>query len=327
MTALRHDPVMLTEVLQQLSLAPGEVALDGTLGFAGHAKEMLARVLPGGTLIGFDWDRETMDQAAEILPKSSVVLVNADYRFIPEALRFLAGGEDEGGFKIVAGEAPAGFDGFVDAILLDLGLNSQQIDDRSRGMSFLEDGPLDMRLDRSRERTAADFLNTAAEDAIEKVLREYGEERWSRQIARVIVDRRKLRPLETTSDLVDCIFAAVPPAKRDKRIHPATRSFQGIRIEVSGELDNLEEAIVEICGCLRQGGRIVVLSYHSLEDRAVKRAFRALVADGNFEDLNRKPWTPTQEEIGRNRRSRSAKLRAIRRIKEEKNNERSPSAS
>ncbi len=316
MTALRHDPVMLAECLEMLALRPGMLVVDGTLGLAGHAREMWRLVQPGGSLLGTDWDTAMMADASEQLDGEAVCLVYGDYRCIPDSLEGLSKGETEGdgweakrGAKLPSNKA--------DAILLDLGLNSAQIDDPERGISFMEPGPLDMRMDRTRGESASSFLNRASEDQIEKVLREFGEEKWSRRIAKIVVEHRKDSPLRTTQDLVDCILAAVPVAMRDKRLHPATRSFQGIRIAVNGELDHLEEAISEIAQALAPGGRMVVLSYHSLEDRAVKRAFRGLSEAGNFKELNRKPMEPTQEEIARNRRSRSAKLRALQNNTEE----------
>ncbi len=310
MTMLRHDPVMLEEVLRELRIQPGAFVVDGTLGLAGHARKMLELAQPGGFLLGTDWDETMLAEAAETLRGQAAALVHGDYRLIPEVLS----GEGDG-WRLFAGEAIP--DRKPDAILLDLGLNSAQIEDPSRGISFMEEGPLDMRMDRSRGESASSFLNRASEDQIEKVLREFGEENWSRRIAKVIVDRRKQSPLRTTTDLVECVLAAVPPAMRDKRLHPATRVFQGLRIALNHEMDDLEGGIADIARCLAPGGRMVVLSYHSLEDRATKRAFRALAETGGFEDLYRKPLEPTQEEVARNRRSRSAKLRALTRVKEE----------
>lgn len=313
MAAMRHDPVMLAETLAALSIRPGMAVVDGTLGLAGHAQEMLKAALPGGVLVGFDWDLAMMSEAAGQLPKDNVILVHADYRQMADALAGIARGETEGEgwVKVAGGELKSPE---VGAILLDLGLNSAQIDDPSRGISFQEDGPLDMRMDRSRGEPASSFLNRATEDQLEKVLREFGEENWSRRIAKVIVDRRKQKPLRTTGDLVECVMAAVPPAMRDKRLHPATRSFQGIRIYINGELEDLEGCLRDAAMCLTAGGTLAVLSYHSLEDRATKRAFRALAETGAFEELYKKPLEPSQEEIARNRRSRSAKLRAVRRL-------------
>ncbi|MFI5386468.1 MAG: 16S rRNA (cytosine(1402)-N(4))-methyltransferase RsmH, partial [Fimbriimonadales bacterium] len=171
----------------------------------------------------------------------------------------------------------------------------------------------DMRMDRSKGEPASALLNRWSLQQIERALWDYGDERWARNIARKIVERRKDKPLRTTGDLVDSVLAAIPAGARDKRIHPATRSFQAIRIVVNGELEGLGEALESSASCLSAGGVLAVLSYHSGEDRIVKTAFRDLVRAGEFEELTRKPMTPTQEEVARNPRSRSAKLRAIRR--------------
>lgn len=316
MTAQRHDPVMLDEVLKALALKSGEFVVDGTFGYAGHSREMLKAVGPSGWLLGADWDESTLTESTLLIEGENVTLIHADYRALPDAMRGLSRNQTEGdGWTVFRGGLLP--KGQADGILLDLGLNSAQIDDPSRGMSFMEPGPLDMRMNRSHGESASSFLNRASEDQIEKVIREYGEDNWSRRIAKLIVEKRRENPLRTTQDLVDCVLAAVPVNMRDKRIHPATRTFQGIRIAVNGELEDLESAIAEIARCLAPGGRMVVLSYHSLEDRATKRAFRQLAETGAFEELTRKPIEPSQEEIARNRRSRSAKMRVIRRSMEE----------
>ncbi|HVT13438.1 MAG TPA: 16S rRNA (cytosine(1402)-N(4))-methyltransferase RsmH [Fimbriimonadaceae bacterium] len=289
----QHDPVMLREILEILPLRPGAVVVDGTLGLGGHSAEMLERISPGGTLFGFDWDESMLEIARARLTSdsgSSVRLIHDEFGSIAEHV-----------------DCP------VDAILLDLGLNSAQVDDPSRGISFKDDGPLDMRMDRSRGEPASALLNRWTMQQIEQALWDYGDERWARNIARKIVERRKESPLRTTNDLVDCVLAAIPVGARDKRIHPATRSFQAIRIVVNGELEGLEKALHSSASCLASGGVLAVLSYHSGEDRIVKTAFRELSQRGEYEELMRKPLTPTQEEIARNPRSRSAKLRAIKR--------------
>lgn len=291
---MRHEPVMLAEVLESLALKPGMVVVDGTIGLGGHAIEMAKRIAPGGTLIGFDWDSEMLKEAELKLRESDGVdiqLHHADYRRIPEMI----------------------FPGRANAILLDLGLNTAQIEDPSRGISFRAEGPLDMRMDRSRGESAASLLNRASVGEIERILKEYGDENWARRIAQVIVDRRKAKPLKTTSDLVECVLAAIPPAMRDKRIDPATRTFQAVRIAVNQELEGLEECIRDIAECLEVDGVMAVLSYHSGEDRAAKNAFRSLRGPG-FEELDRRPRTPSNAEIARNPKARSAKLRAIRRV-------------
>lgn len=295
----KHDPVMLAEILEVLPLAPGGVAVDGTLGLAGHAKEFAKRIAPGGTLLGMDWDEGMLEIAKERLSQEldlydlSVLLVHGDYRGLAEEL-------SERNLE-------------ADGILLDLGLNSAQIEDSERGIAFKEEGPLDMRMDRSAGEPASSMLNRASLDQIERILWEYGDERWARAIARKIVERRKEQPLRTTQDLVDCVLAAIPAGARDKRIHPATRTFQAVRLAVNRELEDLEETFVEIAKRLKPGGVLAVLSYHSGEDRAMKHAVKEL-ADEGYEELYKKPKTPTPEEIARNPRSRSAKLRAVRRL-------------
>lgn len=289
-----HDPVMLREILDILPLKPGSLVVDGTLGLGGHSVELIKRVSPNGRLIGIDWDESMLSMARERLDsRASGLLVNA--RFIRDDFRSIS----------------AHVKDKADGILLDLGLNSAQVDDPQRGISF-KDGPLDMRMDRSKGEPAAALLNRWAPQEIEQALWDYGDERWARAIARKIVERRSTKPLRTTADFIDCILAAIPAGARDKRIHPATRSFQAIRIVVNGELEGLGEALHSSASCLASKGVLAVLSYHSGEDRIVKTAFRELAQTGDYEDLTRKPMTPSQEEIARNPRSRSAKLRAIR---------------
>ena len=291
---------MSREVLEALQLRPGAVVVDGTLGLAGHSLLMAERISPGGTLVGIDWDEEMLEIARKRLEGAQgadVRLFHSNYRALKDCL------------------VEARLRG-ADAILLDLGLNSAQIDDPSRGISFRQDGPLDMRMDRSRGESAAAFLNRAGTGEIERVLLEYGDERWAKRIAQVIVDRRKQRPLKTTQDLVDCVLAAVPAAKRDKRIHPATRTFQAVRIQVNAELEGLQDAVEGAGLCLNPGGRMAVLSYHSGEDRAVKRALRALADTRDFTLLTKKPTVPGEQEQRDNPKSRSAKLRVIERNKQ-----------
>lgn len=303
---LRHDPVMLHEVLEVLNLRPGGVVVDGTLGLAGHALAMRKAVSPGGTLVGLDWD-ETMLAVAQTRleedwektgnegrenPGTRVEYVHTDYRGMSEAM-------DRLGLK-------------ADGILLDLGLNSAQIEDPTRGIAFKTEGPLDMRMDRSAGEPASALLNRLSPAEIERILWNYGDERWAKAIAKSIVERRRATPLRTTTDLVDAVLAAVPAGARDKRIHPATRTFQAVRIAVNRELEGLEDAIQGAAECLAPEGVLAVLSYHSGEDRAAKTVFRDLAAEG-WEEIFRKPALPTAEEIARNPRSRSAKLRAIRR--------------
>lgn len=293
----KHDPVMLEEILETLQLKPGDVAVDGTLGLGGHSLRFAAAVKPGGTLVAFDWDAGMFEIGSMRLSgveDINLVLVNNDFRTIAAEL-------DARDLK-------------ANGILLDLGLNSAQVDDSDRGISFMRSGPLDMRMDRRRGEPASALLNRLSPHEIEKILFEFGDERWAKAIAKKVVERRKENPLRTTTDLVDAVLAAIPPGARDKRIHPATRTFQAVRIAVNGELDGLEEAIEEAAIRLTLHGRIAILSYHSGEDRIVKNGFRKLSAEKNFKETTKKPLTASASEISRNPRSRSAKLRVLERV-------------
>jgi len=295
-----HDPVMVSEIVEELALKPGDVAVDGTLGLGGHS-EMFARAIsPGGTLVATEWDETMLARARERLfqvvendaPRVGLHLFHDDFRNLSVNLLGL-------GLK-------------ANGILLDLGLNSAQVNDPNRGISFLQDGPLDMRMDRSRGESAASLLNRATPYEIERMLSDYGDERWARRIAQKVVERRRDKPLRTTADLVECVLAAIPVAAREKRIHPATRTFQSVRIAVNGELNGLDEALRSAARSLAASGKLAVLSYHSGEDRVVKQTFRDLVEEG-FTDLHKKPLVPSEQEISRNPRSRSAKLRVLQR--------------
>jgi 16S rRNA (cytosine1402-N4)-methyltransferase len=292
----KHDPVMVDEILAVLSLQPGDVVMDGTVGLAGHSLRFAQAVAPGGTVLGFDWDIDMLAHAKARLAEVQgvrVELVNEDFRNVSEVVSRL-------GLRL-------------NGCLLDLGLNSAQVDDPERGISFLKEGPLEMRMDRSRGEPASALLNRLGPVEIERILFEYGDERWARMIAKRIVERRRENPLRTTTDLVDAVLAAIPPKARDKRIHPATRTFQAVRIAVNGELDGLAEGIQDVADALAPGGVLATLSYHSGEDRIVKNVFRELASTDEFEDAIRKPVQAKPSEVANNPRSRSAKLRAIRR--------------
>lgn len=302
--APEHVPVMLSEVLNLLPLGPGSTYMDGTLGLAGHALAAAGRISPGGTLVAFDWDSSLLARARERLGAMqglTTKLFHADFRQSPQLLTDLE-------------EWPGGLPR-PDGILLDLGVNNAHLELAERGFSYKSEGPLDMRMDRSQGETAAAYLNRATASDIEKTLWNYGDERWARRIAQVIVDRR---PLKTTQDLVECVLAAVPPAMRDKNIHPASRTFQSVRVKINGELDDLEETLGGIARLLAVGGVLVVLSYHSGEDRAAKLAFRSLAQTEEFEDLYRKPLLPCSAEVEANPKASSAKLRAVKRIREDR---------
>ncbi len=292
---LSHDPVMVEEILALFPAGEGRVIVDGTLGLGGHSERFLQRLGARGTLVGIDWDSSMLERARDRLVgrfKARLELHHADFRTARNLLVTL-------GLK-------------ADGLLLDLGLNSAQVDDPERGLSFREDGPLDMRMDRTKGEPAAAILNRMSLGELEELIWTLGDERWARMIARKIVERRKIQPLRTTGDLVDCVLAAIPPGARDKRIHTATRTFQAVRIYVNQELEGLDEALVGAAESLAPGGVLAVLSYHSGEDRIVKNVFRDLAKQG-YEDIYRKPATASEAEIRRNPRSRSAKLRALRR--------------
>jgi len=292
-----HVPVMVNEVLDFMSLQPGQTVVDATIGQAGHSLRFMEAISPGGTLVGFDWDKEmlayaTRRIAAEGASGVQLEMIHADYREIGAVLERLQL--------------------FADAIFMDLGLNSAQLEDPERGIAFKSEGPLDMRMNRSAGEPASALLNRLSPDELEALIFSLGDERWARAIAKKIVERRKIAPLRTTTDLVDAVLAAIPSGARDKRIHPATRTFQAIRIAINKELEGLEDAIRGAAERLAPGGTLLVLSYHSGEDRAAKTTFRELAEEG-FDELLRKPQQASAEEIQRIPRSRSAKLRAIRR--------------
>ncbi|MBS1704950.1 MAG: 16S rRNA (cytosine(1402)-N(4))-methyltransferase RsmH [Armatimonadetes bacterium] len=293
-----HVSVMLNEVLEALPLQPGAIVVDGTLGLGGHSAAICQKIAPGGQILGFDWDSSMLELGKARLAGFESVsqhFFNEDYRAISLRVEEL------------------NLRGKINGILMDLGLNNAQIEDSARGISFRTEGPLDMRMDRQSGEPAAAYLNRESQARLEKAIWEYGDENWAKKIAQVIVQRRKDHPFRTTSDLVDAVAEAIPPAKRDKRIHFATRTFQAIRIAVNHELDDLEGAVRDAARCLAIDGVIVTLSYHSGEDRAVKHAFRELRQEGGFKELFDKPQTPTQAEINANSKSRSAKMRALRR--------------
>ena len=311
-----HLPVLLNECLDGLDIKPTGVYLDCTLGGAGHSSEILKRLDAGGTLVGIDRDADAIEAAT-----ARIEALRAPGRFVP--LR--------GNFH----DAPAlleeaKIDHSLDGILIDLGVSSHQLDVRERGFSYHDDAPLDMRMDRSQPLSARDIVNRATEDELNRILRDYGEEKWARQIARVICDRRKQTPVETTSQLVDIVDAAIPKKFRQgDGSHPARRTFQALRIAVNDELDPLEPALRALVGLLKPGGRLCVITFHSLEDRIVKNTFRSLTdpctCPKSFpvcvcgkkpvvKPITRKPITASPEELAQNPRSRSASLRIVEKL-------------
>ncbi len=290
-----HLPVMLEETLRCLAPRPGETMLDGTLGLGGHAAEILSRLSPGGELIGLDRDPEALTLAAKRLDG-----VGGNYRL-------LHGTFDRVGELLK--ELELSSDGAFDGLLLDLGVSSMQLDRAERGFSFRNDGPLDMRMDPGEEESAASWLAQAPVEELARVIRRYGEEPQAGKIARAIDRARRERPITTTAELASLIEELVP--RRGKKIHPATKTFQAIRIVVNRELDCLRDALEKLDRYMKPGGRVVVLSYHSLEDRLVKTVFRDRVREGFFISHPDGLQRPTQTEVQSNPRSRSARLRAV----------------
>ncbi|MBI3847017.1 MAG: 16S rRNA (cytosine(1402)-N(4))-methyltransferase RsmH [Planctomycetes bacterium] len=297
-----HAPVLVEEVVSFLDLSPGAIVVDATVGAVGHALHVLPRITPGGRLVGIDRDPQILDVARERLQHfgDSVRLVHARADEIDIVLA-------REGLKV------------VDAVLFDLGVSSLQIDRAERGFSFEQDGPLDMRMDPRLRRTAADFVNSEPEDSLARALRDYGDERFANRIARAIVRERVRRPFRRTLELADLVARTVPaprPARGRKGLHPATRTFQAIRIAVNDELGALEQALPKALEALRPGGRLAVISFHSLEDRIVKQFIREESRRGRMDILTKKPLGPSAGEIASNPRSRSAKLRVAKRAVE-----------
>jgi 16S rRNA (cytosine1402-N4)-methyltransferase len=293
---------MPAEVLFWLKPKDGQTYLDCTVGYCGHAEKILEASTPSGIVVGIDRDILAISAGKKHLARFGARAVFIKGHFV-DLKRHLA----DRGISTVHG------------VLFDLGVSSPQIDEPSRGFSFQVAGPLDMRMDQSTGATAADIVNGADEVDLANMIYEFGEERYSRRIARAIVRARASRLLETTSDLVSVIEAAVPGHYRRGRIHCATRTFQALRIAVNQELDQLEPALRDAVDVLAPGGRLCVISFHSLEDRIVKHTFRALSANAEIglEVLTKRPQLPTEEEVSRNPRSRSAKLRVVQRVVQE----------
>jgi 16S rRNA (cytosine1402-N4)-methyltransferase len=310
MTAI-HVPVLAGELIEALDPRPGQTAIDCTVGGAGHARLVADRLGPGGTLIGIDRDPAAEEHFAELAAE-----VACDTRFL--RMSFAEGLETLVDERVRA-----------DLVVLDLGMSSLQVDTRERGFSYAYDAPLDMRMDPGQELTAADIVNTWDQRRLARLLREYGEERFANVIARAIVRRRAEAELETTQELVDVIKAAVPAPARFAGGHPAKRSFQALRIAVNDELEQLERALPLAWTALREGGRIGAISFHSLEDRRVKRFLveraRGCICPPDLpvcacgrepeaELISRRAIMPTAGEIADNPRSKSARLRAARKI-------------
>ena len=290
-----HEPVMVAETVALLEPSRGGVFVDCTVGLGGHTRALLEA--GASRVLGLDRDTRALELAAESLAGfgSRIELVHADYRDLGTLLE------------------ARGLDG-IDGALADLGVSSMQFDTEGRGFSFRRDEPLDMRMDQTQGPTVADLLLTVDEQDLANVIFQYGEERFSRRIARAVVDARRLAPIATTGQLAQIVRRAVP-RRGYQRIDPSTRTFQALRIWVNRELDGLDTFLVETSRRLLAGARLAVITFHSLEDRIVKHTFRALAAgETALRVLTRKPVVPAEAEVSRNPRARSAKLRAIERF-------------
>jgi len=294
---MEHKPVMCNEVLGRLNLKPGKTIVDCTIGTAGHAKKILERITPGGKLIGIDRDADSLSLAEQNLRefKSSYVLVKEDFRNLDSVLQNL---------KIRK----------ADGILFDLGISSFQLDNPNRGFSIREDGPLDMRMDKDSYISAYDLVNSLSEREISSILRNFGQERWHSRIAHLMVEKRNTAPISSTKELSEIIVKCIGYKYRGQKIHPATRTFQAIRIAVNRELEALDIALEKAIHLLKQRGRICVISFHSLEDRIAKEKIRKCSKEQLLNIITKKPLRPTDQEIETNVRSRSAKLRVAERI-------------
>ena len=306
-----HKSIMLEEVIESLAIKPNGIYVDGTLGGAGHSSEIVKRLGEDGRLIGIDQDGEAIEAATKRLKpyKDKVTIVRSNYAQMKEVLRDLG--------------IPK-----VDGILLDLGVSSYQLDNAERGFTYREDVPLDMRMDQRQTKTAKDIVNDYSEMELYHIIRDYGEEKFAKNIAKHIVSARNQKALETTGELIHVIKAAIPAKVRAVGGHPAKRTFQAIRIEVNRELDVLENSLGDMIDLLNDGGRICVITFHSLEDRIVKNKFRECEnpctcpkefpvcvcgKKSKGKVITRKPVIPSQEELEENSRAKSSKLRVFER--------------
>ena len=306
-----HVSVLLEECLEGLNIKEDGIYVDGTLGGAGHSKEIVKK-LTTGKLIGIDQDTNAIEKAKEVLKDDieKVIVVHDNFKNIKNVL------EDLDIEK-------------VDGILLDLGVSSHQLDEGDRGFSYKKDAPLDMRMNREQILSAWDVVNTYSAEELERIIKDYGEENWAKRIAKFIETEREEKSIDTTEDLVEVIKKAVPSGARRGGPHPAKRTFQAIRIEVNNELGIIKQTILDGCEALNKGGRMCIITFHSLEDRIVKETYRELFKEcicppgfpicqcdkkREVKIITRKPIIASEEELELNRRSRSAKLRIIEKI-------------
>ena len=288
-----HEPVLLNETIRILDPKPGAFFIDGTLGGGGHSKAILEKVGANGMLLGTDWDNDAVlrfEKENKAYGKK-VLVRNANYRQIPDILK--------------KEKLP-----HADGLFLDLGFSSDQIENAEKGFSFQYEGPLDMRYAKEGE-TAAEVVNGLREEELADIFWKFGDERFSRQIAKRIVEERRKKRILTKTRLAEVVASAFPARFRNGKVNPATKVFQALRIYVNHEFENIESILGNLNECVKSGGRIAVITFHSSEDRIVKKRFSELVKAGNAEHLIKKPIAPTRDEIKRNPRSRSAKLRAI----------------
>ncbi|MFH1414297.1 MAG: 16S rRNA (cytosine(1402)-N(4))-methyltransferase RsmH [Candidatus Omnitrophota bacterium] len=294
-----HIPVMFNEILEYLNLGPGKTIVDATIGTGGHSMAILEHIRPEGRLIAIDRDSESLAVSRERLHQlcGNCEFMHENFAKLDSVLESL---------KIEK----------VDGVVFDLGISSYQLDDPRRGFSFRYDGPLDMRLDRNSYISAYDLVNNLNEEEISALLRTFGQERWHNRIAHLLVEERERHPIATTAQLANIVIRAIPPRFRHRyyRIHPATRTFQAVRIAVNRELENLEIAINKAIAVLEKKGRICVISFHSLEDRIVKHTFRRAAYEGLIKIITSKPVTASESEIKSNHLSRSSKLRVAERL-------------
>jgi len=307
-----HVPVLLDEIIEILNPQPGEVFVDCTLGGGGHSRAIVGRIIPGGRLIGIDQDTNALKAAQENLREfaDNIDFVHSNYEKLND---------------IISNYSPEGIDG----ILFDIGVSSHQLDEKDRGFSYMQDAPLDMRMDRASEFSAWELINHYSEEELTRIIKDYGEENWAKRIAQFIVETRKNKSIDTTGELVDIIKRAIPAGARRDGPHPAKRTFQAIRIVVNRELDVLENTLDTALKWLKKGGRIGVISFHSLEDRIVKEKFKYWAQDcicpqelpicqcdkkSLVKIVTRKPVIAGKEELEKNPRARSAKFRAAEKL-------------
>jgi 16S rRNA (cytosine1402-N4)-methyltransferase len=285
---------MVEEVMTFLRCESGRTYVDATLGGGGHASEILKRAAPDGMVIGMEWDEDALSEARNILLSfdERVKIFRENFVSLPDLMKGRS----------------------VDGILLDLGISSFQVENEERGFSFKGKGPLDMRMDQRMDQTAADLIKHLSLEELEYTLFHYGEESWAKKIAKAIVHEREREPIETTQALRKIVHHAIPRRFHSRRIDPATKTFQALRIRVNDELENLRKILETGWTILKKGGRMCIISFHSLEDRMVKETFRRLEKEGTMRILTKKPVTPSEEEQRKNPRSRSAKLRCAERV-------------